>query len=150
PFGRPGNLECVILESNSLVHYWHDSSNPAAPWNRGVVISSSATGPGCLIERVSERQKDDSSVVTPGRLEVVALEGKNLVQYTPTLEDLNPWVRNPNGPITTQAAGAGCIIETDYITGGKYSLDVLVPEPGVDPTRQVLVHYRFDNSTGKW
>jgi hypothetical protein len=151
PGGTPGNLEVVLLEGSNLVHYWHDSSNALFPWQRSVVISNQATGPGCLIERVSERKTDPNGLVlVRGRLEVAVLEGNNLVQYTRTDPDLSAWAPNPNGLITTQAKGPGCIIETEYITGGLHSLDVLVPEPGSDPTRTILAHYRLDNATGKW
>jgi len=40
--GQPGrgNFEAVILEGNSLVHYWRDNSNNSFQWYRGPVITS--------------------------------------------------------------------------------------------------------------
>jgi hypothetical protein len=48
--GDHGNFEVVVLEGSELVHYWHDNNAPGSPWQRGAVISTRATGPGCIIQ----------------------------------------------------------------------------------------------------
>jgi hypothetical protein len=75
--GWNGNFEVVVPEGNQLVHYWHDNADVNSPWVPGRVITTKASGPGCIIQ---------SSFRPPGlnddgNFESVALEGDQLVHY---------------------------------------------------------------------
>lgn len=140
---RPGNFEAVVLEGNELWHYWHDSSDVTKPWNRGQRIADRATASGCMIERLSTRLIDEPGVLRPGDFEVVVRQGNELYHYThDNSNTANPWISQ--GIVTSQATGSGCIIESDFKTGGRSSLEVVVLEGSN------LVHYRRDNSDGRW
>jgi hypothetical protein len=90
--GNPGNFEALVLESNpahpdfppyNLVHYWRDNSTPGFPWNKSVVVSSSAIGPATLI------QSTFHAAGKPGNFEVlVAEEGNTVTHYW--RDDSNP------------------------------------------------------------
>src|SRR5262249_18714302 len=126
--GPVGNFEAVLLEGGNLVHYWRDNSKLDEPWQRGDVITSNATGPAWLNQ--SDWQTDGH-----GHLEVVALEGSNLVHY---FRDDTGWHRDPD-IITSNATGAGCIIQSDYGGGGHGRYDALALEGSK------LLHYWHDN-----
>jgi hypothetical protein len=135
PSGR-GNLEAVVLEGSKLVHYWRDQNNQ---WHADVnIITSSATGPGSLIQ-------SDYSSGGHGRFEVVVLEGANLVHYW---HDSNPntaWQRAE--VVTTHAASPGCIIQSDYLGANNHrNFEVVVCE-GSGPGPYALVHYTFDGTS---
>jgi hypothetical protein len=140
-FGTPlhhGNFEVVVLEGNNLVHYFHDNSNPSGPWQRGLVISNQATGPGQIIQ-------SDFRSGTNGNFEVVVLEGSNLVHYFH--DSSNPgglWQRGQ--VISTKATGPGSILQSDFRPGPNGNFEVVVPEGNQ------LVHYFHDNSDlgGRW
>src|SRR5262249_47283048 len=87
-----------------------------------------ATGPAWLNQ--SDWQTDGH-----GHLEVVALEGSNLVHY---FRDDTGWHRDPD-IITSNATGAGCIIQSDYGGGGHGRYDALALEGSK------LLHYWHDN-----
>jgi hypothetical protein len=74
--GEHGNMELVVLEGSNLVHYSHDSSQPTSPWQRGQVISSSASGPGCILQGDFRSGSGEH-----GNFEVVVPEGNELVHY---------------------------------------------------------------------
>jgi hypothetical protein len=133
-FGHPGNFEVVVLEGNQLRHYWHDNSNMDSPWRPGAVITSDATGPGCIIQ---------SSMGSPGNFEVVVLEGGQLWHHW--LDNSNPskgWQRG--GLVTSRATGPGCIIQSAMGNPGNF--EVVVPEGNG------LWHHWHDNSnvTSAW
>jgi hypothetical protein len=50
------NFEVVVCEGRpeqrpwQLVHYWKDNSDTGSPWRRGQVITTNATGSGCIIQ----------------------------------------------------------------------------------------------------
>ena len=95
------------------------------------MVTPLATGPGCIIQ-------SDFGVII-GNLEVVAIEGTDLVHYW--LELANPvegWHRALT--ITGNAAGAGCIIQSDFGSSSHGNLEVVVQE---GPN---LVHYWHDSS----
>lgn len=133
-YGNPiGHFEAVILEGNSLVHYWRDNSPGASgDWTRVEVITSKATGPGALIQ---------SSYGSPGNFEVVVPEGHDLVHY---------WRKNSDGSkrwyraqvITNRATGAASLIQSTYRSDSSApgNFELIVME-GRD-----LVHYWRDNS----
>jgi hypothetical protein len=137
PF-NPGNFEVVVQEDNNLVHYYRDNSQQPYQWHRTDVISSRATGPGCIIQSTF-RSPDNPNA--PGNFEVVVLEGKNLVHYwRDNSKDSQPW--NNQAVISSQATGPGTIIQSNYKMPGV--LEVVVSEgPNV-------VHYYRDPLSSKW
>jgi len=83
---KPGNFETLILEGNNIVHYWRDNSDPALPWNRGVVVSSVATGAACFIEGSS--RADGSK---PGNFEALVPEGDLRHYWRDNSDPSLPW-----------------------------------------------------------
>lgn len=130
--GGHGNFEVVVPEGSNLVHYFHVNDNLLSPWQRGQVISSHASGPGCIIQ-------SDFMAGGHGNFEVVLLEGHNLVHYFHVNDDVNsPWQRGQ--VISTQASGPGCLIQSDYKGGEHGNFEVVVPEGSN------LVHYFHINT----
>jgi hypothetical protein len=127
-----GNFEAIVLEGTQLVHYWHDNSDVNKPWQRGQTITHDATGPGCIIQ-------SDFGDGDHGNFEVVVLEGHQLVHYWHDNSDVDaPWRRGQT--ITNQADGPGCIIQSDFISGGHGNFEVVVLEG------HNLTHHWHDNS----
>ncbi|MBP6389380.1 MAG: DUF4185 domain-containing protein [Flavobacteriales bacterium] len=127
-----GNFEVVALEGNELVHYFLDNHSGNAPWQRAQVISTKATGPGCII------QSDFGS--NHGNFEVVVPEGNLLVHYfLDNYGGASQWQRV--GVITGRATGPGCIIQSDF--GSQHGNFEVVVLEGRD-----LVHYFLDNAGG--
>jgi len=86
----PGNFEVVVLEGSNLVHYYRDNAN-GQTWNSTAVITSSATGPGTII------QSSYGTPNNPGNFEVIVPEGSSYVHYyrdngAPNL----PWNKSVN------------------------------------------------------
>ena len=108
---HPGNFEAVVLEGNSLIHYWHNNSDTTSPWIRANSITDRATGPGSIIERKSNRFYDSSGkVVRVGDFKVVVLEGNELHHYShDNSTGTGGWVFN--AAVTYHATSSGCIIE---------------------------------------
>src|SRR5438067_847925 len=128
-----GNMEIMVLEGSNLVHYWHDSGNMKAPWQRAEVISSQATGPACLIQSNLRTGSSEH-----GNFELVVLESSNLVRYWHDNSNMkSPWQRGE--VITNRATGPGCIIQGDFRSGANDNFEVVVPEGNE------LVHYWHDN-----
>jgi hypothetical protein len=130
--GEHGNFEVIVLEGKNLVHWWHDNSDVNLPWQRGQIITTTATGPGYIIQ-------SDFGSGEHGNFEVVALEGNNLVHWWHDNSDVNlPWQRGQT--ITTNATGPGCIIQSDFGSSNHKNFEVVVLEGNE------LVHYWHDNS----
>lgn len=133
----PGNFELVVLESNELVHSFRNNADVTSPWQRGLVVSRNATGPGSII------QTSFGTPSAPGNLEVVVLEGSNLQHYY--YDSLNPsagW--QPGQIITIHATGAGSITQSNF--GIDNNLDIPGNFEVVVLEGSNLVHYRHDNS----
>jgi Domain of unknown function (DUF4185) len=129
--GNHHNFETVILQGQDLVHYWRDNGNVAEGWVRGQVITSQATGPGCIIQ--SDFRSGDH-----GNFEVIVPEGNNLVHYFHDNGDFaSPWRRGQ--VISTASTGAGSIIESDFRDAEHGNFDVVVLEG------HNLVHYFHEN-----
>src|SRR5271166_270565 len=130
--GHHRNFETVVLQGRDLVHYWRDNGSVTSGWVRGQVISSQATGPGCIIQ--SDFKSGDH-----GNFEVVVPEGRTLVHYFhDNSEVASPWRRGQT--ISTQASGPASIIQSDFKSGGHGNFEVVVLEG------RNLVHYFHDNS----
>lgn len=130
----PGNFEVCVLEKIGdnqfeLAHYLHDNAKPTnPPWGRDSVISTSATGAGCITE----------SEIAPSqyRMDAVVPEGNNLVHYS--REANEGW--NPDGAvITTNATGPGSILYSSF-----KRLEVVALEGNQ------LVHYWRDEAKKEW
>jgi hypothetical protein len=131
-----GQLEAVVLEGSNLVHYRRNQNNQ---WNPDAnAISSSATGPACLIQ-------SDYSNGGHGRFEVIVLEGMNLVHYTHDGDPINKWQRGE--VITTTAASPGCFIQSDYLGANNHRKFEAVVCEGSGPGPYALVHYTFDGTS---
>jgi len=131
-----GNIEVMVLEGSNLVHYWHDSGNMKAPWQRAEVISSQATGPACFIQSNLRTGSSEH-----GNFELVVLEGSDLVRYWHDNSNMrSPWQRAE--VITSRATGPGCIMQSDFRAGAMTNdnFEVVVPEGNE------LVHYWHNNS----
>ncbi len=133
--GKPGNFEVVVLEGNELVHYWHPNSDTRLAWRRGLVVSRTATGPGCIIQ-----SSFGTEFGRPGNLEVVVQEGSRLVHYWKDGSVArSPWVRG-------QTFGTG-------VTSGPSFIQSSLKAPGaihgnfevVVREGNSLVHYWHDN-----
>jgi hypothetical protein len=126
------NFETVVLQGRTLVHYWRDNQNVTFTWVRGQIISSNATGPGCMIQ--SDFRSGDH-----GNFEVVVPEGTNLVHYWHNNGDVAaPWQRGQT--ISSSVTGPATIIQSDFRSGDHGNFEVVAIE-GSD-----LVHYWHDNS----
>jgi hypothetical protein len=135
--GEHRNFEVVVLEGSNLVHYWGAFQSGKLVWNSAGIVTSSASGPGCLIQ---------SSYVDGdhGHFEVVVLEGSDLTHYTKNNSNpKNPWGKT--GVVTHNAIGPGCIIQSDFPYGqDNPNFEVVVLEQGG------LQHYFRDNSGSPW
>jgi len=133
----PGNFEAVVLEGNNLVHYWRNNASTPFTWKSTKVITSKATGPGCII------QSTYGSPAHPGNFEVIVPEGNNLRHYWRDNADTSSnW--QLGGTVSTTASGdPGSLIQSDYgVLNGLGNFEVVVPEGGH------LVHYWRNNSSG--
>ncbi|XUW93573.1 hypothetical protein OH764_36030 (plasmid) [Burkholderia sp. M6-3] len=136
------NYEVVVLEGSDLVHYWGYLQDGKLVWNRAGVITSSATGPGCIIQ--SSFGAGDGDDDDHGNFEVVVLEGTELAHYSKDNSDVNnAWGKA--GVITTRAVAPGCIIQADFpFDQDEPNFEVVVLED------RGLVHYYRDNSGSPW
>lgn len=139
-----GNFEAVVLEAEGLVHYRLVNASPDGTWIRGKVISEKATAPGCIIQSTLGMTHGN-----PGNLEVVVLEGPELVHYyldNSRHFEQPEWRRASS--ITRFAQAPGCIIQSKLVrTDVPGDFEVVVPEAGM------VVHYGMDNSqanNGYW
>jgi hypothetical protein len=140
---RPGNFEALVREGSELWYYWHDSSDVTKNWNKAQRVTDQATGAACITERLSDRLIDLPGIVRPGSFEAVVLQGQELHHYSHDSSNPgNPWIAQ--GIITDQASGKGCIIESDFLTGNRQSLEAVVLQSSG------LVHYQKNNLTGAW
>jgi hypothetical protein len=96
------------------------------------VIGPAVNGVGCFIQ---------TDFVADGKhnFELVVLEGTNLVHYWRANDRTDtPWRKGD--VISMQAIAPGCIVQSDFMSGGHGNLEVVVPEAG-----GALVHYWRDS-----
>jgi hypothetical protein len=120
--GALNNIDALVLEGNNIVHYWMDGGS--LKWTRGPIVSSSATGPACMVVSAARANTND-----PGNFEALILEGSNLVHYWRNNSASNlPWARtvvvspNANGPASIAMGGYGI--------AGNPNLEALVQQCG--------------------
>lgn len=133
--GQHGNLYAVVLERNALVLYARPTGVRPYAWRRESVVTNAATGAGCLIQ--SSFQGGDAA---NGNLEVVVLEGRDLVHYWCAIRQgtYADWHRAH--VVTGSASAPGCIIQSDFRSDDHGNFEVVVLEGSE------LVHYWHDNS----
>lgn len=111
----------------------HMSSTELRAQSRATpVIAPAVSGVGCFIQT-------DFTAGGKHNFELVALEGTSLVHYW-RANDHNdtPWRKAD--VISTRAIAPGCIVQSDFISGGHGNLEAVVPEAG-----GALVHYWRDS-----
>ena len=91
-----GNYELIVFNDGHLVHKWRDNSIPQTPWTTTAIITTSAIGPGVLLQTMGLG-------VLPGYLEVLVVEDPgNLVYYWRDHTEVGqPWYRGAT--ISTEA-----------------------------------------------
>jgi hypothetical protein len=146
---NPGNFEAVVLEGNILWHYWRDGRDSTKPWIRAQLVTDHATGPGCITERISQREyQPPRDRILPGDWDVVVLQGNELHHYTLDTSATNPPFVH-RGIVTSQATGPGCIIESDS-DGNRYIPPISPKLETVVLESNRLVHYQYDNANNRW
>jgi hypothetical protein len=137
---QQNNFEAVVLDGHSLVHYFRDNTNVSNPWHKGQVITTNASGPGCIIQSTLGGDHNNFEVVVP---EFSANGGQQLVHYFHNNTDVSlPWIRAQ--VIDPHVSGPGCIIQSTF--GGNHNnFEVVVPEATANGGQQ-LVHYFHDNT----
>ncbi|MFL5700451.1 MAG: hypothetical protein ACJ797_25520, partial [Ktedonobacteraceae bacterium] len=136
--GDHGNFEAVILEGDRLVHWWHDNTDPALPWERGQVIVPQGVAAAGSIIQSDFRSGDHGNfeVVVPMFADDGTLE---LWHFWHDNSDVNlPWQRGQR--IAANVAGPGVIIQSDFRSGDHGNFEV------VAPVGYSLVHFWHNNS----
>lgn len=138
--GATGNYEVVVLEGNNLVHYTREMGSTSWVKDKNVISSqATANGPGSITQSTL-------TIGTPsnGNLEVVVLEGRNLVLYwseAPRPGASREWKRSK--VITDKAMGPGSIIQRADGENGNFEVIVL---EDLLTGYTVLANYSRDNS----
>ncbi|WP_163507342.1 DUF4185 domain-containing protein [Fodinicola acaciae] len=123
------NFEVVVPEGNNLVHYWHDNGNASNPWQRAKVVTTTASGPGSLIQTTFMSGGH-------GNLELVVREGDHLVHYWhDSGAPDSAWQRATS--FGSGITGAPSFIQSSF---GSGNFEV------VAPAGSELVHFWKDNS----
>ena len=133
-----GNLELVVLESNSLVHYERHSNDPTGAWQRVGSVTDRATGRGSII-------RSDYVDSEHEHFELVVLEGTDLVHYWRD-HTVPGGAWNRGLTVTGSASSPGCLIQSSFGGGAHGNFEVVVLEGNN------LNHYWHDNSnpTSPW
>ena len=109
------HLEAVVLQGQSLVHYWFDASG----WHRRAEITARASGAPALI------QSDFGD-----NLEVIVAEGDQLVLYWLDSSSIQPrW--KPGGFVSKAGDGPIGFVQGRHGTGPNFNFEVLVPRGDV-------------------
>lgn len=136
-----GDLEAVVLEGNTLVHYRRPSDT--LEWERYQEITNHATGPGCIIE-------SDLGDGPVGNFEVLVPEGSELAHWWRDNTDNSGWHRSVT--VSSSVTGPACFIQSDYPfgrlgglggptgLGGHGNFEAVVLE------ETNLIHYWHDSS----
>jgi hypothetical protein len=118
--GIPATIARMCSMARSLWPFRHDNSDLNLPWQRGQRIVANVAGPGVIIQ--SDFRSGDH-----GNFEVVAPVGRSLVHYWHDNSDLNlPWQRGQT--LTDAASGWGCLMQSDFGSGGHGNFEVLAEE----------------------
>ena len=123
PLARGLALAAALLSASAA------AQAPAPPT---VVIAPGVSGAGCLIQT-------DFRSGGKRNFELVALEGSRLVHYWRANDNPQPPWRKGE-VISSRAIAPGCIVQSDFVSGGHGNLEAVVPEEG-----GALVHYWRDS-----
>jgi len=113
-FGRKGNFELVVpLPANGLAHYWRNNDDPFLAWH-GPYAFGARSGQYSAVTMI------ESNYGSPGNLEVVAIQGSNLIFFW---RDSGP-AFNWNGPfrIGSGVAGVPALIQSRFGHQGNFEL----------------------------
>jgi hypothetical protein len=149
--GGHGNFEVLVKEADHITHFWHDNSNPANPWARGVSFGSGVTGAPSFIQ--SDYGKD---ITGHGNFEAAVLQSGRLVHwFHDNTNPAGPWTQGQN-IIASGASSPGSIIQSTMGTGVHRNFEVLAlaeraplpPDSRIDPNYvdYNAVHYFHDNT----
>jgi hypothetical protein len=152
--GGHGNLELVVRVGDRLTHFWHDSSQPASPWQRAGSFGTGVTGAPSFI------QSSFGSASGHGNFEVVVPEGSTLAHYwLDNSRAGSTWAR-AGEPAITGVTSAASLIQSDFGSPGNLELVVLGPRAPVPAGSRVdgdvadyrLLHYWHDsaNASAAW
>ena len=139
--GGHGNLEAVILTGDTLQHWFRDlTSDPM--WRPAQVVTTGATGPGCIIQgSFGTGEHHNFEVVVPlanGR------DGSDLWHFFHENDDpAKPWVRTKL--VAADVVGPASLIQSDFDHHGKdNNFEVVVPVRNAGGKAD-LWHYFHDN-----
>jgi hypothetical protein len=142
---RHGNFEAVLVEGESLAHWWRDNSVPWRPWNRGQhIVNQGVAGAGSIIQsNFGEARHGNFEVVVPlragGRVELWHFFHDNS-------DVAKPWQRGQRVTgDTDDVAGPGALIQSNFGSRDHGNFEVVVPLRAASG-RVELWHYFHDNS----
>ena len=139
--GDHGNLEAVITEGDSLVHWWRDSDAPGLPWKRGqTIVAGGVPWAAALIQSdFGGGDHKNFEVLVPLRRPDGRVE---LWHFFHDNSDVDlPWQRGQRvSGDTDDVTGPAALIQSDFGGGDHKNFEALVPEV------RRLAHYFHDNS----
>lgn len=125
----------LVLEGNTLTEFIIPAGRYTSTiqFDRGHVLSTSATGAAALIQGTFDRRSG------PGNLEALVLEGTNIIHYW---KDYSYGFRSWNRGVTVaqNASGPACLIQSDF----DRNLEALILE------EDKLVHYWRSTDRFEW
>lgn len=123
PHGVVGNFEVVAPRTGGgLVHYWRDNNQPGLPWHGPSLMFGSAG------EMTAAALIPSNYGGPAGRLELVALEGSELVHYWRDDWGSYRWFRTVALPGPTQAVGSPGFVQSSH--GGRGNFEVVAAVAG--------------------
>ena len=141
-----GNLEAVIIEGDSLMHWWRDSGIEGRPWQRGQRVTEDkdeVAGPAALIE--SDFIHDghgNFEVVVPLKVPGGRVELWHFFHNNSDVNLLWERVQRVTGD-NDEVAGPAALIQSDFIRDGHGNFEVVVPPQGAGwPGRVVALFPR--------
>jgi hypothetical protein len=143
---RHGNFEAVIVEGESLAHWWRDNSLPWRPWNRGQhVVDGKVAWPGSIIQsNFGDSDHGDFEVVVPLRADDGRVELWHF--FRGNSDVTTPWRKGQR--VTGDAddvAGPGALIQSNFGSERHGNFEVVVPLH-VAGGRTELWHFFHDNA----
>lgn len=144
--GRHGNFEAVIVENESLAHWWRDNSGPARPWKRGqTIVPSGVIGAGSLIQsNFGGGDHKNFEVVVP--LRGPTGRGELWHFFHDNSDVNNPWQRGQRvSGDQDDVAGPAALIQSNFGDEDHGNFELVVPLR-TQTGRVELWHFFHDNS----
>jgi Domain of unknown function (DUF4185) len=139
------NLEAVVLEGETLRHFWRNNADPAMPWNRGQDVTGSVVGPGSLIQSdFGAAGRGNFEVVVPVRAASGDAELRHF--WHDNADAASPW--RPGQTITGNVAGPASLIQSDFRSGTHGNFELVVPLHGASGSLE-LWHFFHVNSDAR-